>query len=1081
MVQVRAFAAMLAVAVFAPSLASAEAWTPISSRGVLRSAGASARLASGKILITGGQYEPCLSIADLFEPKTLGWSAAASMKEGRGYFCAVALDGGKKVLVVGGTTTQVSGGVATGARSTAEIYDDATNTWTLVKPMSVGRNNHGCALLADGRVLVVAGTGDPTPALSSVEIYDPKTDAWSAAPPLPTALEAARVAPLPGGDVLVAGGGFAFRWSSATSTWIAPAADRAIPKRPRLGRLEDGRVLVIGEGTPLIYDPSARTWTEVGPIKDNQIGATMAALPGDRLLVTGGFTKVVTGAVPLTTVSIFEGKTNKFVEAPPMLLGRVTHVAEPVDPGRVLVVGGRYGSEEIWNALPGVACTTNAQCGSGACVDGFCCDKACGGACEACNVAGKEGTCSAIDGAPRAGHPSCAPYLSCKAGACSGSCASDAECAAGNVCFVTKGRCGPARGLCDGEGSVVAPDGSKKACAPYACGPTGDCLASCATTLDCAAGYACDEKTCVPVVAKATDTAGCHAGFGGASSSAFFALALLLGLRRRRRLAVAAAFAAPLLVTSVAQADGFRPTRPMRVPSRLYSTSTRLADGRVLTAGGTTIAAEASFELYDPTTDLWTSDPKQVLKVARSAHTASLLGDGRVLVVGGQTAKDKPTDSVELFDPTTSTFSLGAKLPIARELHVAVVLADGRVLVAGGVGAGPTNLLEAYRFDPATGTWSDAGKMLRPHGFGGAARLPDGRVLVVGGPAGTKTDLYDPVTNTWSAGPDCTSSHAHATALALTDGRIAVVGASTTAEVYDPTKNAFAPLATGLVLRFDSTATQLPSGEILIVGGSDEGSSTLYETTELLDPVKGLRLGPPLVAQRTGHGAASLADGRVLIVAGLSTNDDTLPFLPSPVVFQLLTGSPCLADAHCGSGFCTDGVCCERRCKEACNTCGAGGTCAPISGKPKADHETCAPYGLCLAGACAAICGNDGYCDDAHVCDTTTATCVEPKAKCEGDEAVDLGTGARKSCAPYRCARGTCGARCANSDDCAAGNACDQGSCVPPGGAGDDGCAVAAPHGSSGAVCLAALFGLGLVRRARLRSRRRRCGRVPTM
>ena len=43
----------------------------------------------------------------------------------------------------------------------------------------------------------------------------------------------------------------------------------------------------------------------------------------------------------------------------------------------------------------GYACTSAPECKSGACVDGVCCESACDGACQACNVPGTEGSCTA--------------------------------------------------------------------------------------------------------------------------------------------------------------------------------------------------------------------------------------------------------------------------------------------------------------------------------------------------------------------------------------------------------------------------------------------------------------------------------------------------------------------------------------------------------------------------------------------------------------------------------------------------------------------------------------------------------------
>ena len=46
------------------------------------------------------------------------------------------------------------------------------------------------------------------------------------------------------------------------------------------------------------------------------------------------------------------------------------------------------------------ACAVDADCSSGHCVDGACCNSGCAGACEACSLAGQVGTCLPIPGNP---------------------------------------------------------------------------------------------------------------------------------------------------------------------------------------------------------------------------------------------------------------------------------------------------------------------------------------------------------------------------------------------------------------------------------------------------------------------------------------------------------------------------------------------------------------------------------------------------------------------------------------------------------------------------------------------------------
>jgi N-acetylneuraminic acid mutarotase len=75
-----------------------------------------------------------------------------------------------------------------------------------------------------------------------------------------------------------------------------------------------------------------------------------------------------------------------------------------------------------------------------------------------------------------------------------------------------------------------------------------------------------------------------------------------------------------------------------------------LADGRVLVVGGDDDDATArSAELYDPSSGHWTATAS--MATARVGHTATRLPDGRVLVAGGSSGGEVDVMSAELYDP----------------------------------------------------------------------------------------------------------------------------------------------------------------------------------------------------------------------------------------------------------------------------------------------------------------------------------------------------------------------------------------------------------------------------------------------
>ncbi len=118
-------------------------------------------------------------------------------------------------------------------------------------------------------------------------------------------------------------------------------------------------------------------------------------------------------------------------------------------------------------------------------------------------------------------------------------------------------------------------------------------------------------------------------------------------------------------------------------------------------------------------------------------------------------------------------------------------------------------------------------------------------------------------------------------------------------------------------------------------------------------------------------------------------------------------GAPCAAAAECESGYCVDGVCCEKACEGACQACsglGADGTCAAL---PMGTLDESSPTGETCAGK--GGCGETlGYC----ACEDGILNGDEVWADCGGSCApCNLGApcgGVDANCASGLCVTGVC-------------------------------------------------------------------------
>ncbi len=667
-----------------------------------RTAHSATLLPDGRVFVTGG-YEvedspgnpEFVPSAEIYDPATGAWTAAATPSVARKNHTASVLRNGR-VLVVGGY------GPGDTPVSSVEIYDPVANLWLPTGPLAKERAFHTATSLPDGRVLVTGGQTLLSSAyLASAEIYDPSTGTWSPAGALSDIRWFHNAVLLADGRVLVAGGrdgnfaGFPPQSSSLAEIYNPATGSWSLTGPLNLGRsnhtlilLPDGRVLAAGGvQTSEIYNPATGSWSVAGTMSVKRSNPSASLMPNGRVLVTGGNSDPGLNA----SSEEFDPASGNWSPGPALGTARANHTATLLPGGRLLVTGGNGGTSPPFRLASSEILSPPAG---------------------TWNPAGE------FD--QRFGHT--ATLLP-----------------DGRVLFL-----GGALSLLQSDPRTArlfdpTTDSWADATQPetFRYRHTATLLAS-GKILMTGGGDPSQVAEESQLYEPTSDTWSNTANFPAFKSHSHSATLLPDG-----KVLVAGGYGTPdaSSPTTLNRAEIYDPVTNgwSSAPSTMNSvhsnhTATLLHDGKILVAGG---GYTGTSELYDHRYGTWAYT--EGMNHSRDYHTATLLPDGRVLVAGGFNLAVGKLASAEIYDPATGTWSLAENMNVARQGHTATLLLDGTVLVSGG--ANGTDSAEIY--DPATGIWSLATPMPGPRDHRTATLLPDGRVLLTAGGAVT-AEIYDP-------------------------------------------------------------------------------------------------------------------------------------------------------------------------------------------------------------------------------------------------------------------------------------------------------------------------------------------------
>jgi len=296
-----------------------------------------------------------------------------------------------------------------------------------------------------------------------------------------------------------------------------------------------------------------------------------------------------------------------------------------------------------------------------------------------------------------------------------------------------------------------------------------------------------------------------------------------------------------------------------------------LPDGKVLMFG------RADPHVFDPATGAFTAVPSPALLFCAGS---AFLPDGRLLISGGHISNSHGLPATTIFDWRTRSFSSGSPMSRGRWYPTVTALPNGEMLtVSGGDEDGNTVPLPEI-WDGSAWRQLTSASLVVPY-YPRLFVAPNGKIFMAGTPQPSRW-LSTSGSGSWAnAGTSMARFRDYGSAVMYEPGKILVMGGggadsssvpTASAEVIDlnaasPSWRSVAPMH---YARRHLNATLLPTGEVLVTGGSSAGGfdnlAGAVHAAEVWNPEteQWTALASNQVARGYHSTSLLLTDGRVL-------------------------------------------------------------------------------------------------------------------------------------------------------------------------------------------------------------------------